>query len=81
LGQYELRRNGASKEGYQLNLHLGANKPLPDDMVQLRAAIDGNPKATRTFFLANQGMIPRDSFFNPANMQALVGNESARKIA
>jgi 2-polyprenyl-6-methoxyphenol hydroxylase-like FAD-dependent oxidoreductase len=81
LGQYEVRRNGASKEEYQLNLHLAANKPLPDDMVQLRAAIDGNPEATRNFFLANQGMIPRESFFNPANMQALMGDaQGARRI-
>jgi hypothetical protein len=30
--------------------------------------------------LTNQGMIPRESFFNPENIQALVG-EGARKTA
>ena len=80
LAQYEEQRNRASKDEYQFNLLLASNKPLPEDVVQLRAAIDGNAEATRHFFLANQGMVARESFFNAQNLQALIG-EGARKTA
>jgi flavin-dependent dehydrogenase len=80
LASYEQRRNSASKDEYTLNLNLAANKPLPDDLRRLRAAINGDPQTTRQFILANQGMIPRETFFNEQNMQALLG-EAARKTA
>ena len=81
LAGYEERRNRASKDEYLYNLHLAANKPLPEEVARLRAAIQGNPPVTRQFFLANQGMIPRESFFNPQNLQALIGEEGVRKTA
>jgi flavin-dependent dehydrogenase len=80
LASYEERRNRSSKDEYAFNLSLAASKPLPDEFVRLRAAIHDNPQATRHYFLANQGMIPRESFFNPENIQALV-SEGARKTA
>jgi flavin-dependent dehydrogenase len=80
LAQYEVQRNLASRDEYALNAQLAAGKPLPEDYAQLRAAIRDDPAATRHFFLANQGMVPRESFFNPQNLQALLG-ERARKRA
>jgi flavin-dependent dehydrogenase len=80
LAQYEVQRNLASRDEYALNTQLAAGKPLPEDYAQLRAAIRDDPAATRHFFLANQGMVPRESFFNPQNLQALLG-ERARKSA
>jgi hypothetical protein len=53
---------------------------LPDELQRLRAAVKGNPQTTRQFFLANQGMIPRESFFNPENIESLIG-KAARKTA
>jgi DNA polymerase III delta subunit len=80
LLSYEQRRNSASGDEYTLNLNLAANKPLPDELQRLRAAVKGNPQTTRQFFLANQGMIPRESFFNPENIESLIG-KAARKTA
>jgi flavin-dependent dehydrogenase len=80
LLSYEQRRNSASGDEYTLNLNLAANKPLPDELQRLRAAVKGNPQTTRQFFLANQGMIPRESFFNPENIESLFG-KAARKTA
>jgi flavin-dependent dehydrogenase len=80
LAQYEEQRNRASKDEYQLNLDLAANRPLPETYANLRAAVQGDSQATRQFFLANQGMIPREMFFNDENMQNLLG-ERARRTA
>ena len=46
----------------------------------MRSAIRGNASATRNYFLAIQGMVPRESFFNERNMQALLGAD-VRKSA
>ena len=80
LARYEERRNRASRDEYQFNLQLAGGKPLPEDFVRLRVAIKHDPEATRQYFMANQGMIPRESFFNEGNLQSLLG-ESARRTA
>jgi hypothetical protein len=43
---------------------------------RIRAAVRGNPEMTTRFFLAHEGMIPRDAFFNPANMERLFATTS-----
>jgi hypothetical protein len=80
LARYEEQRNRASKDEYLLNLNLAAGRPLPETYANLRAAVQGDSQATRQFFLANQGMIPRETFFNDENMQNLLG-ERARRTA
>ncbi len=80
LERYEEQRNRASRDEYQFNLLLAGNKPLPEEFVRLRAAIKDDPQTTRQYFMANQGMIPRESFFNEKNLQALLG-EDARRTA
>jgi len=72
LHDYEQRRNELSMAEYRENLHLARFQPLPDETYRLRAALREDPHATRQFFLARQGMIPRESFFNPDNLQRLM---------
>jgi hypothetical protein len=76
LSDYERLRNEASTEEFHENLHLARFQPLPADTYRLRAALRHDPVATRQFFLARQGMIPRESFFNPENLQRLLGTNA-----
>lgn len=43
----------------------------PADVFRLRAVLRSNPEATPEFFVAREGMIPRERFFNPENLTAL----------
>jgi flavin-dependent dehydrogenase len=72
LHDYEQRRNEASMAEYRENLHLARFQPVPEETYRLRAALREDPDATKQFFMARQGMIPRESFFNPANLQRLM---------
>jgi flavin-dependent dehydrogenase len=72
LAGYERRRNEATLPEYHENLHMAQFKPLPPDAYQLRAALRSDPEATNQFFLARQGMIPYESFFNPENLQRIL---------
>ena len=72
MEQYELQRNEATLPDYQQNVQLARLQPPPAEMVRLRAALRGNQEETNTFFLATEGMIPRERFFNPETMQHLL---------
>jgi flavin-dependent dehydrogenase len=72
LHDYEQRRNEASMAEYRENLHLARFQPFPEETYRLRAALREDPDATKQFFLARQGMIPRESFFNRDNLQRLM---------
>jgi 2-polyprenyl-6-methoxyphenol hydroxylase-like FAD-dependent oxidoreductase len=72
LAGYERRRNEATLPEYHENLHMAQFKPLPPDAYQLRAALRGNQEATNQFYLARQGMIPYETFFNPENLQRIL---------
>ena len=71
MADYERCRNEATLADYRQNLHLARFQPLPAEQAQLRAALRGNQEATNRFLMATEGMIPRDAFFNPANLQRL----------
>ena len=72
MADYERERNAASLPDYHQNVHLARFQPLPADQVRLRAALRGNEEETNRFYLATQGMVPRETFFNPANLQRLL---------
>jgi len=73
MAEYEEWRNAATMADYRSNLHLAQFKPpLPDER-ELIAALQGNPEATNRFFMAREGMIPPETFFNPENLQRLMG--------
>lgn len=77
LADYERRRNEASANDYRANLERAHFAPLPPDLLRLRAAVRGDEALTRQMALATQGMIPREAFFNPQNMQRLLAGAAA----
>ena len=42
-------------------------------MLRVRAAVRGQAEDTACYFMAMEGMIPRDAFFNPDNLERLLG--------
>jgi flavin-dependent dehydrogenase len=72
LPEYERRRNEAAMADYRENLRMARFEPFPEEVYRLRAAVRGNAEATRQFFMAHEGMIPREQFFNPDNLQRLL---------
>ena len=77
LREYEQRRNEATMADYRMNLDLARFTPPPADQQQLQAALDGNQEATNQFFMAREGMIPPESFFNPENLQRILARAGA----
>lgn len=73
LADFERQRNEATMTDYKQNLHLASFQPAPADLLGIRAAIRGNPEASRQFYMAIEGMIPQQDFFNPANLERLCG--------
>ncbi|HEX2478496.1 MAG TPA: FAD-dependent monooxygenase [Geminicoccaceae bacterium] len=63
LREYEQRRNEATMADYRMNLDLARFTPPTVDQQQLQAALHGNQEATNQFFMAREGMIPPESFF------------------
>ena len=53
---------------YRMNLDLAQFKPLSAEQRQLLEAIRGDQEATNRFFMAREGMIPPETFFNPENL-------------
>jgi flavin-dependent dehydrogenase len=72
MEQYEVRRNEATLPDYQQNVQLARLQPPPAEVVGLRAALRSNQEETNRFYLATEGMIPRETFFNPEAMQRLL---------
>jgi len=69
---YEQRRNESSMRSYQDNLRAAQFMPPPPELVALRAAVRDDPELTRRFFMAYFGVVPRNSFFNPDNLQRIM---------
>jgi flavin-dependent dehydrogenase len=76
LAEYERKRNEATLPDYRQNLERARFTPFPAEVLRLRAAIRGDQTATNQFYLANEGMIVRDAFFNPETMQRLMARAS-----
>jgi flavin-dependent dehydrogenase len=60
-------------------LALGMCDALRDAEFLADAVDEGFLAAARQFFLARQGMIPRETFFNPATLQQLLGQARAQE--
>ena len=78
LAAYEQQRNSASMQQYQENLVLAQFNPIPPDSLAIRAAIRGDQEETNRFYMARQGMIPPEHFFNPENLHRLKARARAR---
>lgn len=68
LADYERRRNEATLPDYQQNLQAARFDPLPAELIQLRAAVRSDQEATNQFLMALEGIVPRETFFNPVNL-------------
>jgi flavin-dependent dehydrogenase len=68
LAGYEQQRNEATMPEYQVNVAMAELKGAPPEFYALRAALRGSQEDTNSFYLAFQGMIAQESFFNPENM-------------
>jgi flavin-dependent dehydrogenase len=81
MADYERHRNAATLTDYRLNLELAQFKPRPSEEHRLREALCGNQEATNRFFMAREGMIPPETFFDPQNLKCLmaaVGEDAVR---
>jgi len=74
LADYEVRRNEASLETYRLNLEKARFTPPNPQDIQLMRAMANQPEQARRFFLAREGQIPPETFFNPENMASVMAN-------
>jgi len=77
LADYEQKRDWAAMEFHQENLDRARFRPVPEDLLVIRAAVRGNQEETNTFYMAQQGLIPPEKFFNPDNLQRLRASAGA----
>ena len=71
LVDYGRRRDAAALPRYQLNLKLAElGEPSPEQRA-MRAAVRDRPEDARQYVLALFGLVPREQFFNPANLERL----------
>jgi 2-polyprenyl-6-methoxyphenol hydroxylase-like FAD-dependent oxidoreductase len=73
LAGYERSRDEQTLPWYQLNVGAARLGPPPPDVQALREALRGNQEDTNLFYMAREGMIPPERFFNPENIQRLMG--------
>jgi len=77
LADYEQKRNCAAMEFHHENLDRARFRPVPKDLLAIRAAVRGNQEETNRFYMAQQGMIPPEEFFNPDNLRRLMARVGA----
>ncbi|MDX6691549.1 MAG: hypothetical protein QOG15_3006 [Solirubrobacteraceae bacterium] len=77
FASYERARNEATLPDYHVNLAMAQLGALPDPHLRLRAALRSDPVATRQFFLATEGMIAPETFFNDENIGAIIAGAGA----
>jgi flavin-dependent dehydrogenase len=78
MADYERARNQATLADFRMNIDLARFTPPAADQRRLLAALHGNQQATNEFFLAREGMIPPERFFDPDNLQRILAGADAR---
>lgn len=71
LADFQRRRDEATLPGYRENLVAARLKPAPQQR-GLVAALRSDRAAANHFFMAGEGMVPPETFFNPENLQRLM---------
>jgi flavin-dependent dehydrogenase len=79
LEEYERRRNEATIADYRLNLDLARFTPPSAEQQRLQAGLHGSQEDTNQFFMAREGMIPPELFFNPKNLQRIMARAGANR--
>ena len=65
LAGYEQQRNAAGMQLYHRNAYQAQFKPVPEELLAIRAAIRGNQEETNRFFLAEEDLIPAGGVLQP----------------
>jgi flavin-dependent dehydrogenase len=81
LADYQIRRDEATLPDYRENLHWAQLGPVAPDMLRLREALRDKPADVTHFMLARYGRVPRDSFFNPRNLERILGSPAQASAA
>jgi flavin-dependent dehydrogenase len=81
LADYARQRDEAVLPDYRENLHMAQLGPLPPDVLRLRQALRDKPADTTRFTLAKYGRIPREEFFNPSNLERILGSPAPQAAA
>jgi flavin-dependent dehydrogenase len=71
MASYEKQRNAASVQLYRQNAELARFNPITEEELAIRAALRGNQDETNRFYLAQDGIIPPEEFFNEDNLRRL----------
>jgi 2-polyprenyl-6-methoxyphenol hydroxylase-like FAD-dependent oxidoreductase len=61
LAGYDAQRYAASQPDYAQNVAMAQFRPIPPQLLSLRAAVRGNADLSRHFVLARQGLLPWES--------------------
>jgi flavin-dependent dehydrogenase len=72
LAGYERQRDAATLPDYHQNLSRARFEPLPEQQRRLRMALRDDQQATNQFFLATQGMVAPQTFFNDENIGRII---------
>ena len=78
---FERGRNESTLADYHANLAMAQLGPLPDQHMRLRSALRADPAATKQFFLATEGMIAPETFFNDENIGAIMAGAGSGGVA
>jgi hypothetical protein len=81
LAGYERQRNEEALPDYRENLHMAQLGPIPPDILRLRRALRDKPEDVTHFMLARYGRVPRESFFNPTNLERILASSDASLAA
>jgi 2-polyprenyl-6-methoxyphenol hydroxylase-like FAD-dependent oxidoreductase len=76
LADYERRRDEDTLPWYQINLGAAQLGPPPAEVAAMRAGVRDSQEDTNLFYMAREGMVPPERFFNPENMARLMGTAS-----
>lgn len=71
LAGYATQRDTAGLPLYQLNLQLAELADVPAEQLAIRAAVRDSPEDARSYIMSMYGLAPRETFFNPANLERL----------
>ncbi len=77
LFDYERRRNEASAADFNENIALARFTPPRPEVLAIRAAVRERPNDATRFVKARMGMTDPGAFFNPQNLQALLGGAAS----
>jgi flavin-dependent dehydrogenase len=72
LAGYERQRDAATLPDYHQNLARARFEALPEQQRRLRMALRGDQQATNQFFLATEGMVAPQTFFNDENIGRII---------